>query len=454
MTHSTSLKTITLCLILFLFACEKKKLTPESPPPKEEPVVVQPETPTKPETPPKLDLKLLPGLWRLTSMPQNYYSIYFATDHFFNQENGSEWIIDLKGSWQVNGDNTVVLSGGVAFPTTFTIEKLTQDSLVGKVSGVTFRHVRMPIVESEYALSTLATNFETPSSVTEDKNGNILVLENIGERIRMISALDQKISIAIDRIDRLNDFTVDKNNDIIAVGELGKLKRISLASKEISDIYIDYSFSDGTIDKDLRYRPEAIRIDDEGNLYEGETFYPKVRKIEHGSGIIKDIIGTKMPTGGYQFNPNPGKGLNAYIIPIALALDQKGNLFVLDLMSNCIWKYTLATGNIQLIAGTGDAGFSPDGISATRSRFRNPRGIAVDAAGNIFISDTGNHRIRKISAIDNKVYTIAGNGLNGHNGDWANAALGKLTPSSLYVEADGDIVFVDDNSVRKLTLKK
>jgi sugar lactone lactonase YvrE len=111
-------------------------------------------------------------------------------------------------------------------------------------------------------------------------------------------------------------------------------------------------------------------------------------------------------------------------------------------------------GIISTIAGTGAKGFSGDGGMATNARFLSVRGLAVDAAGNLFIADYGNNRIRKVDPATGIISTIAGNGTRGFEGDGGPAVQAQLpSPSALAVDAKGDLFIVEDGTglIRKLT---
>jgi hypothetical protein len=143
--------------------------------------------------------------------------------------------------------------------------------------------------------------------------------------------------------------------------------------------------------------------------------------------------------------------------PYGLALDGAGNLYIADESCNVIWKVT--SSGIAPVAGNGTAVYSPteEGGPATNASLDGPRGVAVDADGNLYIADWGHNRIRKVWAVDNTITTIAGNGAAGYAGDGGPAA-GPLSnamlngPYSIAVGPGGRIYFGDsyNHSVREL----
>jgi hypothetical protein len=138
----------------------------------------------------------------------------------------------------------------------------------------------------------------------------------------------------------------------------------------------------------------------------------------------------------------------------AIVTNTTDDVFVSDPQSHRIRKVSSADGTIHTVAGGGSPGFAGDGGPATSALFSNPREIAADFAGNVFIADTDNNRIRKILP-DGTVTTIAGNGIKGFAGDGGPATSAALNgPHDIAVDTSGDVYFVDSNNnrVRKIGL--
>lgn len=141
--------------------------------------------------------------------------------------------------------------------------------------------------------------------------------------------------------------------------------------------------------------------------------------------------------------------------PYQIAVDGAGNLYFTDTDNHTVRKVA-PNGIISRIAGTaGSAGFSGDGELATNARLNSPTGVAVDGSGNIYISDATNNRIRKITAADGKISTIAGNGQAGSTGDGGPALSASMNfPYGLAVDQNGDVYYAEFSShrVRKITV--
>jgi hypothetical protein len=156
--------------------------------------------------------------------------------------------------------------------------------------------------------------------------------------------------------------------------------------------------------------------------------------------------------GAAGYTGDSGSATSATLnLPQGIALDAAGNLFIADTANNCIRK--ISSGIITTVAGTGTAGYTGDGAAATSATLTLPQGIAVDTAGNLFIADTGNHCIRKVDASTGVITTVAGTGTAGYSGDGGAATAAQLnSPQSIAVDASGNIYFTDtaNNRVRKV----
>jgi len=171
------------------------------------------------------------------------------------------------------------------------------------------------------------------------------------------------------------------------------------------------------------------------------------------AGASAQSISTTAGTGSYGFSGDGGPAVSAKIDMVyALACDSDGNVYIADSWNNRIRKVTPA-GMISTIAGTGEGGFSGDGGLATSATLSSPRGVAVDKQGNVYISDSGNCRIRRV-ATDGTIATVAGTGTAGFAGDGAEATAAQLSfPRGLAVDSSGNLYLADSMNfrIRKIT---
>ena len=185
--------------------------------------------------------------------------------------------------------------------------------------------------------------------------------------------------------------------------------------------------------------PRGIATDHFGNVYISETGTHTIRKIDH-TGTITLYAGT----GVSGYGGDGGPATSAMLAkPMGLATDNAGNLYVADLTNNRIRKVSTA-GTITSIAGTGAPSFSGDGFSAALADLYKPISIAIDGSGNLFFIDQGNQRVRKI---DNAgiISTIAGNGGTGTALDGIPATAATFTnPTGICIDGSGAVYVADD----------
>jgi sugar lactone lactonase YvrE len=233
------------------------------------------------------------------------------------------------------------------------------------------------------------------------------------------------------------------------------------------------------------WAPEGVAVDSSGNLYVADTFSQRIRRVSNG--VITTVAGGGSASGpaGGGYSGDNGPAASAQLKrPSGVAVDGAGNLYIADNWNNCIRKvsngvittvvsglrypagvavdaagnlYIADSGNnrvlkvsngvVATVAGNGIYGYSGDNGPATSAQLYAPDGIAVDGAGNLYIADIGNYRIRKVS--NGVITTVAGNGTYGYDGDNGPAAHAQLgTPSGVAVDAAGNLYIADYMSQR------
>jgi uncharacterized protein YjdB len=188
--------------------------------------------------------------------------------------------------------------------------------------------------------------------------------------------------------------------------------------------------------------PLGVVVDASGNVYVADYGNYRVRMIST-SGVISTYAGS----GSSSFSGDGGAATAAGISPWGLAMDVHGNLYISDIGNNRVRKVTTG-GVISTIAGTGASGFSGDGGAATAAIFDGPTGIAVDSVGNVYLCDESNNRIRKVST-SGTVTTIAGTGVAGYSGDGGAATAAEVNyPIGIAIDTAGNIYIGDQSNHR------
>jgi len=192
--------------------------------------------------------------------------------------------------------------------------------------------------------------------------------------------------------------------------------------------------------------PAKVNVDSAGNVYVGDTANHMIRKITASTNGISTIAGTGT-NNDLATVPATELALNS---PSAVAVDARGYVYIADTGNHRVLVVNPA-GTIYKVAGTDASGYSGEGAVAWASPLNTPTGIAVNSAGDIYVADSGNHRIRKFK-IGEAIASIAGTGTGGFNGDGAPSATQLNSPSSVVVDSTGKLIVADtaNNRVRRV----
>ncbi len=199
-------------------------------------------------------------------------------------------------------------------------------------------------------------------------------------------------------------------------------------------------------------QPYGVAGDAIGNCFIADTLVNRVRKVDT-NGVITTMVNVNgfYPFGGGFSGEGAAATSAALNYPSSVALDSVGNLFIAD-THNLRIREVNTNGIINTVAGNGAYGYSGDGGISTNASFSAPVAVTVDSAGNIYIADLNNQRIRKVST-NGIIATIAGNGIQGFSGDAGSGNNASLSlPNGVIADGKGNIYFSDtgNNRIRKL----
>jgi sugar lactone lactonase YvrE len=243
--------------------------------------------------------------------------------------------------------------------------------------------------------------------VTVDSAGNIFIADTTNERIRKVSVSNGTIT------------TVAGNGNQGSSGDGGPATSASLSV------------------------PYGMAADSAGNLYIADTDNSRIRKVSNGT--ITTVVGNGFQ--GFSGDGGPATSASLYL-PTGVAADSAGNLYISDAVNNRIRK--VSGGTITTFAGNGGYRASGDGGPAAIASLDEPLGVAVDSAGNLYIAD-GNNRIRKVS--NGTITTVAGDGVMAFSGDGVPATSASLQPSGVAVDSAGNLYIADavNQRIRKVS---
>ena len=329
-----------------------------------------------------------------------------------------------------NGANASAGDGGPALSASFHPDGLTVDSL-GNIYIADQNHNRIRKVDVNGVITTVAGNgntqfsgdggLATSATVYIAGNHNGLAVDALGN-----------LYIADDGHHRIRK--VDSKGIITTVAGTGTP---------------GYSGDGGSATSAQLFRPSGVAIDAAGNLYIADTNNRCVRKVDP-KGVITTLAGT----GAFGNTGDGGPAISATMeTPLDVAVDAQGNVYVADQDTATVRKIT-PTGIISTVAGNGTFGFSGDGGPAKNAAFASPYSVTVDSQGNLYISDNGNHRIRKVDA-SGTLTTVAGNGSNApNNGDGGPPASANVLPDGVAFDSAGNYYVADlgHNLIRKVTV--
>ena len=318
--------------------------------------------------------------------------------------------------------------------------------------------------------ATLA-NIQGPYSITLDHLGNLYIADQYNNRVRKVTTtgiistiagtgtagysgdgfaatsakLNQPTGVAVDLAG--NVFVSDRTNNVIR-----KINTAGIISTYAGVLSMGNYGGDGnpaTASTVFLHLPMGLAVDASGNLYIAELGNEIIRMVS-SSGIISTFAGIPL-TAGYSGDLAVATDAR-FNQPIDVKVDGSGNVYIADNSNHAIRKID-ATGTITTITGIGSPGFAGDGGQATLAKLYGPTGIALGTAGEIFVSDASNQRIREIYP-SGVIYTLGGTGTTGYTGDGGLAHYANFHyPYGGIVDPAGNFYFADyaNNVIRRIT---
>lgn len=205
------------------------------------------------------------------------------------------------------------------------------------------------------------------------------------------------------------------------------------------------------------FSPFGVILDGPGNMFISDSNNNLIRKVDL-SNVITTFAGSVVagiPHSGY-FGDGGQATLAGLTLPQGIALDSAGNLYIADTGNHCVRKVSPSGDNISTVAGVGLAGgFSGDDGPATAAKLNYPYAVALDSSGNLYIADTNNSRIRKLDKTSGVITTVVGNGIGGYNGDNIIATMAEIcSPMGIAFDSSGYLYIADNANLRIRRVKQ
>jgi uncharacterized protein (TIGR03437 family) len=304
--------------------------------------------------------------------------------------------------------------------------------------------------------SAINAMLNSPEGVAVDASGNLYIADTLNDRIRKVDASGKITTVAGNgpgysgdngpasraQLARPKEMFFDKTGNLYIADSanlvIRKIDTNGIISTIAGSAAAGFSGDGGTALKATLGAPNGVAVDSHGNIYIADTLNLRVRKVSP-DGTISTVCGN----GKFRNAPDNTLAINAFLLqPEDVAIDAKGNLLIADTQTNRVAKVT-PDGIMTTFAGTGQYGFGGDGGPATKAFLTAPRGLAVATDGTVYIIDSENFRIRKVSP-DGTIMTIAGTGVPGSTGDNGPANKSQLqSPRGLALDQKGNLYIAD-----------
>jgi len=337
----------------------------------------------------------------------------------------------------------------------YTIRKITPAAVVSTLAGAA------PQFGSADGTGS-AARFNLPAGLATDSAGNVYVADTRNETIRKITPAAVVSTLAgaapqfgsVDGIGSAARFnfpagiaTDTAGNVYVADGENSTIRKVTPAGvvSTLAGTAGEVGPADGIGSAARFVYPQGVATDSAGNVYVADTSNYTIRKITPG-GVVSTLAGSALRSGSAD-----GIGSDArFNEPQGLATDLAGNVYVADTENHTIRKITPA-GMVSTLAGTALLSGSADGIGSA-AQFSGPYSVATDSAGNVYVADTGNHTIRKITPAG-VVSTLAGTANQFGFADGIGSAARFINPYSVATDSTGNVYVADfgNSLIRRIT---
>ena len=351
----------------------------------------------------------------------------------------------------------------VSDPVACVIRTISPTSTINTLAGT-----GTPGFSGDGAASIFAT-LSSPKGITVDSANNLYICDTDNNRVRRIDGITQVITtvagngtgayggdnglatlanlssptgVAADSLGNL--YVSDTNNQCIRYVNIATNRITTVAGQPTRQGYSgDRSFATFA----LMNTPTHLAFDPgSGYYYIADNGNARIRYVNSATRIIFSAAGNGSPiTAG-----DSGPAIDAVFGSItSVATDSRRNIYITDALGQSIRRIDAVTSTIQTIAGTGVGGFSGDGGLATAARISSPQTMVVDSNSNLYFTDTGNQRVRRILASTSTITTVAGTGVAGYNGDSISSIQATLNyPTGLTIDSGGNLFVADSQNFR------
>ena len=300
---------------------------------------------------------------------------------------------------------------------------------------------------SEDGGAATSARLNNPSAVAADAAGNIYIADYSNSRVRSVDAATGNISTrAAGSLTGPNGLAVDAAGNLyVSDTSVSRVRRVTPAGAVTTFAGGGSSVTGNNIPATsvLLNSPYGLAADGSGNIYIADTSSNRIRRVTP-DGVMTIIAGT----GAGSSSGDGGAATSATVnTPTGVAADGSGNIYIAEQAGNRVRRVDAATGNISTYAGTGSAGFSGDGGAATSAQLSAPYDVAADGSGNLYIADFSNNRIRRVDAATGNISTVAGGG--SALGDGGAATSARLNgPTGITFDCAGNLYIADFNNHR------